>query len=99
MPSFNSGGRFALALGLAIATVVLIFTFLGQYSWGELLALPGLFVGTVLTPDGVHGSLAKYWWAAVAAGNVAFWTLEWWLALRAFVANGSTSSEKDQHQR
>ncbi len=76
----------AVSLALGASTFVVIYA-LGHWHFGgspilEILLVPGLVVGAVLSGGGPHGGNGLIWLACLVVVNVVFYSFLWWLVVR-----------------
>jgi hypothetical protein len=74
------------SLVLGAGTFGVIYA-LGNWHFGgssilEVLLIPGLVVGTVLSGGGPHGGNGLIWLTCLVVVNVIFYSCLWWLLVR-----------------
>ena len=87
----------AVALGVATCELVSLIDRLpyseARVFWRDTLSMPGGIVGSIVASGGVHGQSPMLWvWSAIL-GNVAFYSVMWWLVLKLIARSRSRSSD------
>jgi hypothetical protein len=76
----------AVALGVATLELISLIDRLpyseARVFWRDTLSMPGGIVAFIVVSDGVHGQSPMLWvWSAIL-GNLAFYSVLWWLVLK-----------------
>ena len=87
----------ALALGVATLELISLIDRLpyseARVFWRDALSMPGGIVGSIVVSGGIHGQSPMLWvWSAIL-GNLAFYSVLWWLVLKLIARSRSRSSD------